>query len=275
MFNNWSGHNVDSGSLNQPNAEMLNKLNKTFPDEAGCRQQLITSLEAERAKKVNDFTAKWQEVADEYRSAMTLEMYLKYLGETTGHTNRLMPDGLRPKINGVERWYDSFDLSFRKQAHLDWVVKYDPADLSTVLVLNAERKAGKVQEIGTYQFLLTEKYIQPMALAERNDGDALALQQVKAYNNDVMQYITDKREANAVQLEELFSKPQLNDTLAKLVLVDSRGQHKNRANENRLNRKAAELIEAAEVEETTTKTQSWYDEQRAFNQTKVNLNDYL
>jgi hypothetical protein len=35
LMNNWSGHNVNSGSKNQPNSEMLNKLSKFFPDEQG------------------------------------------------------------------------------------------------------------------------------------------------------------------------------------------------------------------------------------------------
>jgi hypothetical protein len=48
-MDNWSGHNV-SGSKNQPNSEMLNKLSKFFPDEQGCRQQLERLLKQNEAK---------------------------------------------------------------------------------------------------------------------------------------------------------------------------------------------------------------------------------
>ncbi|TYB69403.1 MULTISPECIES: hypothetical protein, partial [Bizionia] len=39
LLNNWSGHNVDSGSKNQPNDEYMNKIKKQFPDQLGCIKQ--------------------------------------------------------------------------------------------------------------------------------------------------------------------------------------------------------------------------------------------
>lgn len=276
MFNNWSGHNVDSGSANQPNDEILNKIRHSFPDEQGCRQQLIASIEADRSKKQAEFIENWVNVSEEQKSIMPYEMYLQYLGQTTGFTNRLQGDGLNPTIQGQPMWYDSFDINFRKLAHLDWIVKYDTSDLSQVLVVNAEKKAGKIQELGTYQFMLNQKYIQPMALADRNDGDAIELKAVKDFNNDAMAYITDVRQNNANVIDELFrTKPQLQDTLAKLILVDSNGQHKNRLSDGRVNKKAKELIEAAEVKATTENQQSWQAQQNEYYRQKLNLNDYI
>ncbi|MFM2394170.1 MAG: hypothetical protein RLZZ546_2152, partial [Bacteroidota bacterium] len=150
IFDNWSGHNVNSGSKNQPNDEILNKIRHTFPDEKGCRQQLITAIEADRAKKREAYLKNWEELSQEYKNEMQFEMFLKVLGETTGYTNRLSHEGLTPKLNGAMQWYDSFDMKFRELAHLDWAVKYDPEDLSKILVINAESKNGKlVNEIGT------------------------------------------------------------------------------------------------------------------------------
>jgi hypothetical protein len=40
LMDNWSGFGIASGSKNQPNSEMLNKLKPFFPDENGCRKQL-------------------------------------------------------------------------------------------------------------------------------------------------------------------------------------------------------------------------------------------
>ena len=276
VFNNWSGHNVNSGSKNQPNDEMLNKLRTQFPDENGCRQQLIMAIEADRAKKQEEYVRLWQEVPTEYRSEMMLEMYLRVLGKTTGYTNRLQPEGLTPTINGSTLCYDSFDINFRKMAHLDWAVKYDPTDLSKILVVNAESKGGKlVEETGTYQFVLQQKYVQSMALAERNPDDAKELQAVKSYNTDVMSYISDTRESNYEKVSELFQRPELNDTLTKHLIVDSRGQHKNRKSDNRLKEKARELIEVQTVETEQKEQTNWYTSQNEYHKSKINTNDYL
>lgn len=276
MFDNWSGHNMASGSKNQPNDEMLNKLRHQFPDEKQCRQQLVTAIENERFKKREKYVNDWNEVSTELRSEMQFEVYLRFLGQSTGFTNRMQPEGLIPTINGQTLYYDSFDINFRKLSHLDWSVKYDPSDLSKVLVINADSKNGKLlNEVGTYQFILEQKYLQPMALAERNEGDTRILQQVKGYNRAVMQYITNERQQNEVLLQELFQRPQLEDTLAKLLLVDSRGQHKNRRNESRLGDKTKELIEIQSQQVQKETTANWLHQQTEYNKSKINLNDYL
>lgn len=276
MFDNWSGHNVSSGSNSQPNSEYMNKIKNQFPDEQGCRQQLISAIETDRAKKQQAYVSQWQEVATEYKSELTLPMFLRYLGETTNFTNRLQGQGLTPTINGQTLTYDSFDMNFRKLAHLDWAVQYDPQDLSKVLVTNANSRNGKlVDVVGTYEFLLEQKHIQPMALAERTEGDALKLSEVKNYNSNVMQYITDERQNNIQSLETLFTNPLLNDTLAKHLLTDSRGQHKDRKSENRLKAKTQELIEVQVVKEKKENTSNWSKEQDEYNKSRTNINNYL
>lgn len=276
MFDNWSGHNITSSQKNQPNDEFLNKIRHTFPDENGCRQQLIMAIETDRTKKRDAYVKQWSEVGTEYRSEMLFEMYLKYLGKSTGFTNRLYPEGLTPTIEGQPLCFDSFDVNFRKLTHLDWCIKYDPTDLSKVLVVNADSQKGKlVQEVGTYQFVLEQKYIQPMALAERKEDDAKHLQEVKSFNSDVMKYITEERQENAEILETLFQRPELKDTLAKLILVDSRGQHKDRKNDNRLAEKSKQLVQKQTIEIEATTIQSFTEEINQFNDNKVNLNDYL
>jgi hypothetical protein len=276
MFDNWSGHNVNSGSNSQPNSEYMNKIKNQFPDELGCRQQLIAAVQADRMKKQSAYVAQWNEVAPEHKSELSLPMYLRYLGETTNYTNRLQGQGLTPTINGQTLTYDSFDLNFRKLAHLDWAVQYDPEDLSKVLVTNANSRNGKlVDVVGTYEFLLDQKHIQPMALAERTEGDALKLSEVKNYNTNVMQYITDERQSNIQSLETLFTNPLLNDTLAKHLLTDSRGQHKDRKSENRLKANTQELIEVQAITEKKENTTTWNQEQDNYNKQKIDINTYL
>lgn len=279
FHDNWSGHNVNSGSASQPNAEYMNKIKNQFPDELGCRQQIIKGIELHRAKNQQAYTMKWQEVAAEHKSELTLPMYLRALGETTNYTNRLKGQGLTPTINGQQLAYDSFDINFRNKAHLDWAVSYDPQDLSKVLVTNANSRNGKlVDVVGTYEFLLEQKHIQPMALAERNEGDALKLMEVKNYNENILEYITEERESNIKLVETLFENPLLNDTLAKHLLTDSRGQHKDHKSQNRLKAKTQELIEVQAVQEVKEKKQlasNWADEQNEYNQSRTNINNYL
>lgn len=274
LFDNWSGHNVNSGSKNQPNSEYLNKIKPHFPDENGCRQQLISIIEAERSTKQEAFINAFNNVSPEHKSELSLEMYLRSLGEKSNYTNRLTGAGLQPTINGVTYAYDSFDRTFRQQSqHQDWCVMYDPQNLNQVLVSNAKSNNGKlIEDIGNYEFILEQKHIQPMALAERTEGDALKLQEVKNYNSEMMQYITDERSNNTKELEELFQNPKLNDTLAKHLLVDSRGQHKDRKSENRLEQKQKVLIE---VGASPDDNQNWTQKINEYNQSKTNLNDYL
>jgi len=276
MFDNWSGHNVNSGSKAQPNAEYMNKIKNQFPDEQGCRQQLIAAIEADRRKKQEAYIGQWQEVSEEHKSELSLPMYLRYLGETTNYTNRLQGQGLTPTINGQTLTYDSFDLNFRKLAHLDWAVNYDPQDLSKVLVTNANSRNGKlVDVVGTYEFLLEQKHIQPMALAERTEGDALRLSEVKGFNSNVMQYITEERQSNITHVENLMSNPLLNDTLAKHLLTDSRGQHKDHKSDNRLHAKAKELIEVQVVAAKKELKANWNQDQDNYNKQKIDYSNYL
>lgn len=276
MFDNWSGHNVNSGSNSQPNSEYMNKIKNQFPDEYGCRQQLISCIEADRRKKQAAYVAQWSEVSPEHKSELSLPMYLRYLGETTGYTNRLEGPGLLATLNNQKLAYDTFDLNFRKLAHLDWAVNYDPQDLSKVLVTNANSRNGKlVDVVGTYEFLLEQKHIQPMALAERTEGDALQLLEVKNYNSNVIQYITEERQSNIQSIETLFSNPLLNDTLAKHLLTDSRGQHKDHKSESRLQVKTQELIEVQIVAAKKQLATTWNQDQDEYNKSRANLNNYL
>ena len=77
------------------------------------------------------------------------------------------------KLLGARRSYDCFDLRFRQYAHIRWNVKYDPDNLDQVLA---------VSDDGALRFMLESKYVQPMALVERTEGDAAELARVKQYN---------------------------------------------------------------------------------------------
>ncbi|SNB07923.1 conserved hypothetical protein [Flavobacterium psychrophilum] len=224
---NWSGHNVNAKKENQPNSDWLNKIRHQFPDEAGCRLQIINAIENDRAEKINAYKTNWLRLPEADRLPLATMDYLRWFGEHTGYTNRLQGQGVTPTILGESRFYDTFDLNFRKYAHLDWLIRYDPQDLTQVLVTNAKSKDGRLQEeIGTHQFLLTDKYIQPMALYDRKEGDSEQLHKIFDYNKSLVNHVIQQNVETDGLLQDLHQKnPQL-ELLSKLMISDSNGQHK-------------------------------------------------
>ena len=74
-------------------------------------------------------------------------------------------------------------IDFRHNSHLDWSVQYDVNDLDTVLAVSAD---------GKKRFLLEQKYIQPMALADRQQGDSDELKKIKDFNKSTHQMIIEQ-----------------------------------------------------------------------------------
>lgn len=243
---NWSGFGVTTNPKRQPNSEALNKRRHSFPDEAGLRAQIDEMMRLERQQKIGKLMEKLANLKPEHRLPMSREMYLLNFGAETGFKNVLEGCGLRPTILGMKRDYDCFDLTFRDHASERWTVKYDPDDLHEVLA---------VSEDGTRRYMLEEKYVQPMALADRKPGDAEQLQRVHDYNK-ALEAETGRRLADhfedARRVIERAAELPIHGTPAlgaciedRLLLTDSRGQHKDNRSRKRI---AAADIEALEVE---------------------------
>lgn len=243
---NWGGYGVTTNPKRQPNSEALNRRRHSFPDEAGVRAQIDEMMRLERAQKIGKLMEKLANLKPEHRLPMSREMYLLNFGVETGFKNVLEGCGLRPTILGVKRDYDCFELSFRDHASERWTVKYDPDDLHDVLA---------VSEDGTHRYMLEEKYVQPMALADRKPGDAEQLQRVRDYNAaleaEVGQRLAGRYEGARRVIERtrelpIHGTPALGACMEdRLMLTDSRGQHKDNRSRKRL---AAADIEALEVE---------------------------
>ena len=251
MMPNWSGFGVTSNKDSQPNPDMLNKYRHSFPTEEGCREQIARIMEMERQSKVERYLTMFNDVPEDKRLPLTPQQYLLNFGADTGVKNSICGCGLLPTINGIKRSYDCFDPSFRNYAHIRWTIKYDPNDLSTILAVNDDC---------SLQYMLTEKYVQPMALAERKEGDSKALQAVRDFNVMLEAHVTEQRAIAGSKMKELFeSRPELNDTLAKMVLVDSRGQHKDERNSVRRKSVAAHIdikeIDVQVVKKDTPKSE--------------------
>lgn len=263
---NWSGFGITANAKSQPNAQYLNKIHNSFPDEFGCRHQISAMIEAERARKVEKYRAAFAEMPEEDKHTIKFDEYLYLLGETTGFTNRLSASGLVVTIEGEKREYDTFDVNFRRNANVDWVVKYEPGNTQRVLACSGD---------GTIRFELTERYLQPMALRDRKPGDSDELKRIRGFNENVKAEITEGMREDYNLVAEVFeNNPALEGTLAKLILVDSTGQHKDNkaaarigAARKALNRQTRQ-VEAAEA-------RTWAQEQEAYLDSKIDISQYL
>jgi hypothetical protein len=243
---NWSGFGLTSQKDSQPNVDYLNKFRHTFPDRDGLVRQISIIIEAERAMRREKYLARWNDMPAADRLPLRSEDYLYFFGASTGNRNLLQGSGIQPTIDGIRRDYDCFDIRFREHYGVQWTVRYDPANFGEALAVNDD---------GTLRFLLREKHVQPMALRERKEGDAEALTEVARFNKMLEASITERRAVSGEHVQGLVNEhPELNDTLTKLLLVDSRGQHKNERNAGRKQLPAvtAEELEAVPVLITST-----------------------
>ena len=234
--NNWSGYGITSDPKRQPNSEALNMLRHSFPTMEECEMQIHEMMQRERAKKHAQMMEFYAKLTADKVLPLSRENYLYYFGEVTGQTNALTGSGLHPTLLGVRRDYECYDISFRKHAGEKWAVHYDPQDMSTVLATNAD---------GTLRYTLEEKYVQPMALADRKEGDAQQLERINGFNKQLEAHVIHQLGVYGEDFQRVAARnPQL-DTLRRFCLLDSRGQHKLPKAQARL---TAQDIEAVEVQ---------------------------
>lgn len=243
---NWSGFGVTSRKELQPNSEYLNKFKANFPDFEGVCQQLADYIERERAELQAQYVALYHEMPAENRFLMSKQQYLLAFGATTGNRNLLTGSGLNLTVKGVKHSYDCFDPNFRKHASVRWEVRFDPEDMRTALAVNEDE---------SLQFVLESKYVQPMALIERSEGDYEQMRRVIDYNEAQAKQIIAEIATYELRARDVISTNQTAEleTLQKLLITDSRGQHKNQRN-------TARLKPATDVYEIEDNKQSIFDD---------------
>jgi len=237
---NWSGYGITARKESQPNLEWLNAHKSRIPDEEGVREQIRWIIESERALKRDEYVAGYKNIPPEYLLPMSMESYLLNFGHETGYKNALEGSGLNVRLLGERHTYDCFDLEFRKHSHLRWNVKYDPDDMQQVLAVSDE---------GDLRFMLEEKHVQPMALADRRPGDAEQLQRVRDFNDELRRMVIE-HDARATEIvrESLLQHPDLHNPYITGVLTDSRGRNKDRKSQYRL--EYTDMAEEAAYEES-------------------------
>ena len=232
MQTNWSGFGITSRKELQPNTEYITRYKHQFPDFEGCVRQIVSFIQAERAELETAYVAQFEaEGLTELKTAQ----YLMAFGESTGERRYLLQGcGIRCTIGTRKMDYDCFDTHFRKYPSTRWQLRYDPEDLHYAVAVNEDE---------SLQFTLEEKYIQPMALADRKEGDARELQRVMDFNRRKEQELMDELTPMEDRARELLEQT----TLSKLLITDSRGQHKLPKAKARLAAANAELVEAVET----------------------------
>lgn len=232
MQTNWSGFGVTSRKELQPNMEALSARKKDFPDRDGLIKQLVSFIQMERAELHDRYVASFS--ADGLE-VLTTQQYLMAFGQSTGDSRYLLQgSGIRCTIGAAKMDYDCFDTRFRRYASTRWQLRYDPDDRHFALAVNEDE---------SLQFVLEEKYVQPMALADRTDGDAAELKRVMDFNRRKEAELTDEMSRTRQTAMEVLEQT----TLSKLLITDSRGQHKLPKAKARL--KAAELVPAEVVDD--------------------------
>lgn len=211
MQTNWSGFGITSRKELQPNTEFITKYKHQFPDFEGCVRQIVGMIQAERAELETAYVAQFEA---EGLTELKTPQYLMAFGESTGERRYLLQGcGIRCTIGTRKMDYDCFDTHFRKYPSTRWQLRYDPEDLHYAVAVNEDE---------SLQFTLEEKYIQPMALADRKEGDARELQRVMDFNRRKEQELMDELTPMEDRARELLEQT----TLSKLLITNSRGQHK-------------------------------------------------
>lgn len=234
LMPNWSGFGVTSRKELQPNSEFLDKFKKNFPEKDGLIRQLVTIIKLERDELMERYVASF---SPEGLQELTMQQYLMAFGKSTEKRYLLQGCGIRCTIGTRKMDYDCFDTHFRKYPSTRWQLRYDPEDPHYAVAVNEDE---------TLQFVLEEKYIQPMALADRKDGDAYELQRIRDFNARKGQEIADEISPMTERAYDLFQKVE-DPILSKLLIRDGDGQHKIPKARARL--KAAQVAELVEVDE--------------------------
>ena len=231
LLPNSSGHGVKSRSRIQVSDDWIESHKKSFPDYAGCCDQIEKMIEFDRNVKRNAFVNKWIDMPRDKHLSFDKQDFLYAFGETAA-PRKLNGDGVRLQLDGQKFWYDCFDPEFRDYGHATFFLKYNPADMDVVMAIENVGTQKEPKE-GSMRFLLERKYEQPMALMDRKPGDMEEWMRVRQFNDDMVEDIILKRKESGDIVRSLFEEnaDRLADTLTAHVITDSLGRHKDVRNE--------------------------------------------
>jgi hypothetical protein len=225
---NSSGYGVKSGELKQPSPDFIEANKRYFPGWDGVCEQIHIGVERERAEKRDEYIARFNRLDDSKKMALTEVEFLRLYGERSDRPHKLHGHGITLQIDGEKHVYDCFHPEFRNYGYKKFFLAYDPSNMQQVLAIVAGGTERDPEETGIH-FTLEEKYIQPMALADRREGDFEQLQRIRDYNRERVDEIIELRRSNMEIIQKMYDENSdrlLVDTTMKMIITDSRGQHK-------------------------------------------------
>lgn len=247
LFPSFSGFGITSSKEIQPNIAWLNDHHDLIPTEEETIQRIEKVMQAERAKKIKAYMKAWENTPEERRILFDDEKYLMLMGKTSGRTNKLTAGGIILERNGMKYLYDSMDRSLRDHLGTSWIVRYDPEDMETVLITNAGKRGTKDEgkELATMRYLLKKDMEVPMALVDQQPEHFEYRQQVNEFNESLKNEIIEQAEKDVETIRENVYSRSLpgHNILERLLITDSRGQHKDNRNELKLHAEDAEYEE--------------------------------
>ena len=242
---NFSGFGITSNKKIQPNTDYLEKHKKDLPTEEEVVKEIKKVMGKERLRKIDAYMKAWENTPDDRKLPFPDEEYLSLMGETSGRTNKLEARGIILERNGMRYVYDSLDRSLLDHLGVDWIVRYDPDDMSRILISNAGKKGTKDEgkEIGTLRYLLEENEAVPMALVDQKPEHFEHRRRIREFNDNLKKEIiaTAEEDAENIRSSVYNFGIKADNILERLLITDSRGQHKDNRNALRL--------EAEDIEE--------------------------
>lgn len=190
---NWSGRGIKS--KNNANPEFLQAVKKDFPNERGVKEQIHGDIARSRADKQAQWLEAFAQLPQDDKRIITRERYLEIFGEDTREPKTLTKEGLTPQINGDKYNFMLFNDDFADLMGLRFTLKYDPADMSSILAYQPDLKI---------QFVVPAVKKAKMAFKDAGEGDRENLNKMLGFKDDTKQRIIDTNAEEMDRVREML-----------------------------------------------------------------------
>lgn len=271
LLPNWSGFGITARKESQVNAEFLDKIKHSFPQQAQVVQQLQAIMEKERQLKKEAYLNLWNEMPVEDKTLFGIEDLLMVFGKEHTHTNRITGQGIVATLEGQHITYNSFDEGFRNLMYTNqFKLVYDEENLSQVLA---------VTEDGKQRFLLHKSVEIAMDIKGTTTAMLDYRKQITEYNQARKKEILDLYASDYELVEEMVANTPLNlsdaNELALKTMLTINGQQKERLQDAKglvkVQRQQQKQLEAQHAH----KQKSWEQQQQEFIANRSNATNYL
>ncbi len=272
---NWSGFNINSSKVNQPNIERLDQIKRTLPSKAGVIDQINRFMLKERLAKVDDYRSRWERMPQEDQVTLSPTQCLEVFGKTHNELNTITGLGLKVTLDGQKLVYDSFDPAFRAlQFSSKFKVLYDSCDFSQVLAIT---------EDGKQKFILHNKLEVGMGFKNTTPEQLEYRQRITDFNKQRKEDIIQIYMSDDALVEDIIANTPLNlsndEEAALKLMFTTDGQQKERLQDakglRKIQQQIAKTEKREEVKQAAIETRNHNDQHQEYLRTKTDINQYL